>query len=54
MAKKHYKSKRKGRMYIVCPTLETLLLSCCNVKDAASVVALSILISSKPANSDRM
>lgn len=37
MAKKHYKSKRKGRMYIVCPTLETLLLSCCNVKDAASV-----------------
>ncbi len=37
MAKKHHNSKRKGRLYITSPTLDSLLSSCYNVKDAASV-----------------
>ncbi len=37
MSKKHYNSQRKGRLYIASPTLESLMFSCYNVKDAASV-----------------
>lgn len=37
MSKKHCNSKRKGRLYIASPTLESLMLSYHNVKDAASV-----------------
>ena len=37
MAMQNFKSKRKGHLYIVCPTLEMLLSSCGNVKNAAGI-----------------
>ena len=35
MANKNSNSEQKGHLYIGCPTLETLALSCVNAKDAA-------------------
>ena len=35
MASKNNNSEQKGHLYIGCPTLETLALSCVNAKDAA-------------------
>ena len=37
MAKKYFTPRRKARIYIVSPTLEKMLLSCSNVKDASSI-----------------